>query len=751
MFLTSSALCRTLWFGLLLGCTSQKAVTVDTGQVVTAASDSDGDGYQIGEDCNDADSAVNPGALEICDGIDNDCDDVIDEESGDIYYADVDADGFGDGAVTTESCSIPDGYSATAGDCDDADEAIHPGAPELCDDSDNDCDGEIDEDGTESWYADADADGWGDGADVITGCDAADGYTAAAGDCDDSDDAIHPDAEELCNEADDDCDGDIDEDVQETFYLDLDADGWGRSDSALTGCVAPSGYAALDGDCDDGDDAVHPGADESDCTDPTDYNCDGSVGYTDADTDGWAACEDCDDTTSDVHPSASEICNEVDDDCDGDTDDADSSLDVSTAQTWFSDDDGDGFGDASAALLACEQPAGAVTDATDCDDQNNTVNPDASEICDPSGPALDNDCDGAIDDADGSLDTSTADTWYGDADGDGFGSADDPVLACQQPSGAVSSDDDCDDADEAIHPDAEEVCDETDNDCDGDIDEDASTHTGADEWVIDYDGDPYGTDAYTTESCEQPSGYVAGDAADCDDTDPEISPDAEDTCDGLDNDCDGITDPDGLDSDGDGTADCVDPSVYSYDFDDSAWTNWSTLDLGGGNAPSWSMSDGVLTESSDAALSFATGPDLGELEEFTIAVDVLSAGSANNAAGIGFAVDGASDYWLASWLDPNDYYGTYSSGGRVELTQCVAGTCTTLGADDGTWDLSRASDEWASLAVSVNAGVIAVSLDGLELVSYSSGTSPLGPGTIGLYTYDNDGEITYDDLTVTNP
>ena len=85
--------------------------------------------------------------------------------------------------------------------------------------------------------------------------------------------------------------------------------------------VRPDGFVVESGDCDDDQVAVYPGAPEEDCTDPVDYNCDGSTGYADLDGDGTPACNDCDDTDPDVNPYAAEVCNDgVDDNCDGSAD-----------------------------------------------------------------------------------------------------------------------------------------------------------------------------------------------------------------------------------------------------------------------------------------------------------------------------------------------------------------------------------------------------------------------------------------------
>ena len=119
---------------------------IDTGGVVEETPDADADGYDADEDCDDNNSVVNPGAAEICDGVDNNCDGEVDEGVTSTFYEDVDGDGFGDPDSTIEACEIPDGYVATGTDCDDYAEESYPGAPEQCDDEDNDCDGEIDED-----------------------------------------------------------------------------------------------------------------------------------------------------------------------------------------------------------------------------------------------------------------------------------------------------------------------------------------------------------------------------------------------------------------------------------------------------------------------------------------------------------------------------------------------------------------------------------------------------------------------------
>ncbi len=107
--------------------------------------DNDGDGYNENNgDCDDTNALINPEATELCDGIDNDCDGEVDEGVGNTWYADTDSDGYG-GSITLQSCSQPDGYVSISGDCDDTDASIYPGAEEVSDGVDNDCDGQVDE------------------------------------------------------------------------------------------------------------------------------------------------------------------------------------------------------------------------------------------------------------------------------------------------------------------------------------------------------------------------------------------------------------------------------------------------------------------------------------------------------------------------------------------------------------------------------------------------------------------------------
>jgi len=131
------------------------------------------------------------------------------------------------------------------------------------------------------YYPDADGDGFGDAASPTT-CPEGDGYLSSGTDCDDGDPEVHPDADELCNEIDDNCDGEIDSaDAVDAWrwYQDGDGDGYGDPESWTMACTQPEGYVAVDDaeDCDDGDDSIHPGATEI-CSDGVDNNCDEDAG-----------------------------------------------------------------------------------------------------------------------------------------------------------------------------------------------------------------------------------------------------------------------------------------------------------------------------------------------------------------------------------------------------------------------------------------------------------------------------------------
>ena len=429
---------------------------------------------------------------------------------------------------------------------------------------------------TEIFFLDRDGDGFGDADYYGSHCEAPDGFVSDSSDCDDDDATVNPDGVESCDGADNDCDGSVDPNSSadaDIWYADADADGFGDGTTWATACAAPEAYVADATDCDDSRDDVYPDAAEADCADPTDYNCDGSTGYADDDADGFAACEDCNDRDAGVNPGAAEVCNSADDDCDGAVD----GPEAVGATAWYSDKDGDGFGDPSASEVACSAPSAHVADGTDCDDSKPGTNPGAFELCDGFE---DEDCDGTVDEdeaadarpwykdedgdgygnpdahmyacwgpdnfvpnADDCADQDPArnpDTvWYADADGDYFGDPNVTVASCAQPEGYLSTGYDCDDSAAEAYPGATEVCDGfIDENCDGTVDED--TAVDSIKWFQDYDSDGYGRAGQYQFACDAPP-FSASNEGDCDDADQSVHPSAVEYCDAVDQDCDGAT------------------------------------------------------------------------------------------------------------------------------------------------------------------------------------------------------------------
>lgn len=254
------------------------------GDKAPTATDADGDGFAAGEDCDDGDASVHPGAPEVCNGADDDCDGEADEGVAQTWHADRDGDGFGDPEAVLASCALPDGYVADASDCDDDDPEARPTGVEVCDGVDNDCDGETDEGVVDAptWFIDGDGDGFGldDPTQSYTGCDGASGYAPEGGDCDDDDPDSHPGAPEACDGVDNDCNDAVD-DVSEgdagaiTVYPDGDRDGFGDDSGARAACAPEADEAVVPGDCNDANATVYPDAPEQ-CETPLDENCDGS-------------------------------------------------------------------------------------------------------------------------------------------------------------------------------------------------------------------------------------------------------------------------------------------------------------------------------------------------------------------------------------------------------------------------------------------------------------------------------------------
>ncbi len=429
---------------LLVACTKTTDETAqqptETGTTETETEpplpgDGDGDGVVEGEDCDDGDDGVFPGATERCNGVDDDCDSLTDEPgSADeaTWYTDADGDGFGDDATAVQACDAPKGMIAVGGDCDDGANAIYPGHAEVCDGVDEDCDGTVDDEPTDGspWYQDLDGDGYGDPAVSVNACAAPlDGWWVPdAGDCDDGTNAMAPGLPEYCDGVDNDCDGGVDDEPTngDRFWPDADGDGVGAESGDVVTCGAPDGFVGHTGDCDDSDDDVFPGNTEA---------CDGE-----------------------------------DNDCDAIIDEVEEARD---ALRLYADADGDGYGDDATLVLTCAPVPDMVDVGGDCDETNPAINPGAAEVC---FDGVDNDCAAGVDDG-GAVDATT---FYKDDDGDGFG---DPLVArpsCSEPRDHVLDASDCDDTDPLVYPGAEEVpCSGKTEDCGGPpvVDEDVGVPT----------------------------------------------------------------------------------------------------------------------------------------------------------------------------------------------------------------------------------------------------------------------------------
>ena len=544
---------RTLLLCTLFACRSESKDVVVEEDPLLNQTDADGDGFTSDYDCDDGSSATYPGAAEECDGVDNDCDGEVDEGVTETFYLDADGDGYGDPNSLVEACEAQGDLVDNAEDCDDDLRVVSPSGVEDCDGLDNDCDGEVDEGVGDPFYQDLDGDGYGDEDTMVLLCELPFDLISTGGDCDDLDASINPDGVETCDEKDNNCDGMVDEGVQNTYYDDADGDGYGDPNVPVLGCAPTDRIVDNNLDCDDINTMISPAVLE--ICDGADNNCDGDIDepsavdaqmwYFDADGDGYGsttgvvACDpppdhvdddtDCLDADSNIHPNALEVCDGLDNDCDQQVDDADSN--VVNQPFWYADTDGDGFGDAANFGQSCMQPFGYISDGSDCDDGDPLISPNAQELCD----GVDNNCNGTVDGT-SAIDQST---WYFDADGDGFGDPGNTILACNGPSGTTSNDADCDDGNPLIFPNAVEECDGVDNNCNGIVD--GASAIDQSTWYVDADGDGFGDPAATVLGCNQPSNGTT-DATDCDDGNANSYPGGVEVCDGQDNDCDTVSD-----------------------------------------------------------------------------------------------------------------------------------------------------------------------------------------------------------------
>lgn len=502
------------------------------------------------DDCDDANNAVFPNAVETCNGTDDDCAGGIDNGLVRVdYYLDADSDGFGNptGGVI-QACAPLVGRVADYTDCDDTDGTVFPVAPERCDGQVNACGGaplagEIDGDGDGHVVCDFSAEVWA-GATAVVG----------SGDCLPNDPNAAPGKVEVCDGVDNDCNSTVDDGITiATWFPDTDGDGYGDPDGVSVDSCASNvlGHALLDSDCDDARATIYPSAIER--CDGLDDDCDGALAFreSDDDGDGYVECRledavagwegdpsvtplgDCDDGADQRFPGNNEVCDAVDNDCDGLVDDG------LASDLWFPDADSDGYGVVGPDFqLSCAPVAGRAKLTGDCADADAARHPGAIESCDP----IDWDCDGDAFDND----STDAFEYYRDADKDLYGDVLVLVTSCAAfpPSGYTRDDTDCDDTQAKRSPALLEVCDNLDNDCDAVVDDNPITPFTTDQlYYRDADGDTWGDAG--KRACTKLSGYEDV-ALDCRDDDPAINPDATEVADGVDNDCDGGVDGSGM-------------------------------------------------------------------------------------------------------------------------------------------------------------------------------------------------------------
>ncbi|MBM4345976.1 MAG: putative metal-binding motif-containing protein, partial [Deltaproteobacteria bacterium] len=484
-------------------------------------------------DCDDTKASVNPVAKEVCDGANNDC------KNGTDDGCDDDGDGYCDGGLMITSAATcakskkpAPGALLPGDDCDDANAAMGPGNTEVCDGADNNCNTTVDE------GCDDDNDNFCEAGMTLVGTPST--CTAGGGDCNDTDGLIKPGGNEVCSTTyDDNCNGQTNEQGAAgctNYYLDNDGDGYGQA-SYQCWCAPQGNYKATKaGDCDDTSATVYPGAanetcdgkdnncnltiDEG-CDDDKDSYCDGGLMITSA-----ATCakskkpapgallpgDDCDDNAKDIYPGVAELCDAVDNNCDGKTDE-------------LCDADGDGYCDKKKPIVG--NPPVCSKGGGDCDDTTSAVSPGVQETCD----SKDNNCNGQTDEAG----ATGCKNYYFDGDMDGYGTPSSYLCLCA-PGGKFNSTNttDCDDTCPTCAPGKPELCDDKDNSCGSGVDEGCNA-----------DGDKYCTSAKVT--IGKPAVCTMG-GGDCNDANASMFPGALESCNNADENCNGVTDENASDA-----------------------------------------------------------------------------------------------------------------------------------------------------------------------------------------------------------
>ena len=353
-------------------CADEDCAGYECGEVCGDGIDNDGDGLvdcddldcntpQCDEDCfdgrdNDGDGEVDCDDLDCNGTCPEICDDMVDNDGDTLIDCD-DEDECGALCDTDEDGSIDVDFGGD--DCDDENPEVYPGADEICDGFDNDCDSMTDLDDPSldinsliRYHADLDEDGYGDPAVFEWSCSPIPDMVDNMEDCDDGDPALNPDATEVCDlNVDNDCDGlrddedpDLDISTTPTWYIDEDRDGFGSEEpeGGVYTCLPPDyiGWAPNSDDCDDTDETMGPAGDWIPDADGDGYGLGEGIGVVDCEqpepglAPEWRG-EDCDETDDTIHPNAEEICeDEIDQDCDGE--------DASCA-SWIYGADGSGY------------------------------------------------------------------------------------------------------------------------------------------------------------------------------------------------------------------------------------------------------------------------------------------------------------------------------------------------------------------------------------------------------------------------